>query len=50
MTGTKSDMERWEYIDNRSDDEKKSTIWKQVTAEIKIEKRILKKWWEFWKS
>lgn len=57
LTGAKNDMERWEYIDNRTPDEKKSTVWSEVKSspEISVKKSRLdcnkqKNWWGFWKK
>lgn len=58
LTGTKSELHNWEFIDNRNDEEKKSTIWVIVpnddTLEHKVridnKKQFSKKWWMFWKK
>lgn len=40
LTGIKNDLNRWEFIDNRSPDEKKSTVWFEVKSnpEISVKK------------
>lgn len=57
LTGTKNNLEYWEFIDYRNDEEKKSTVWIEVPSrsgtEVSTLKCILsgqnkKKWWKFW--
>ena len=43
FSGKNNEFNRYEYIDNRTEEEKKSTVWKDV-PEGKT-----KKWWQFWK-
>lgn len=56
LTGAKDNMNRWEYLDNRTPEEKKSSVWVKVDSksEISAKECILnikeqKKWWQFWK-
>lgn len=56
LTGTKNDMDRWEFLDYRTPDEKKSTVWfeeegKNGTSAKKsrLDMKEKKEWWKFWK-
>ncbi len=54
LSGKRSDYNRWEFIDNRTDEEKKSTVWIEVNGskEHKIRKSSFgskkSEWWKFW--
>lgn len=54
LTGTKNDLNRWQYIDNRTGDEMKSTVW--IDAKNSKGLRVMKRWtytmkrlWNFWR-
>jgi hypothetical protein len=59
FTGEKiDDLIHWKYIDNRTEDERKSSMWVEVYYDPKEDRsvskntmweKIEKKWWEFWK-
>lgn len=57
LTGTKNELDYWEFTDYRIDEEEKSTIWIEVPSKsntgVSTFKSILsgqskKKWWKFW--
>lgn len=56
LTGTKNELDYWEFADYRNDEEKKSTIWIEVPSKNStgvltfksISRNNKKKWWKFW--
>jgi hypothetical protein len=60
LTGKKNEMNYWEFIDNRNDEEKKSTVWVEisknqetgatVSKNVLWEKKENKKWWKIWEK
>ncbi len=53
LTGTKDDLNRWQYIDKRTGDEKKSTVWidEKNSQGFRVRNRrtyTKKPWWNFW--
>jgi hypothetical protein len=43
LTGTKDELNRYDFEDFRTDEEKKSEVWTTVTGSVGK-----KKWWRFW--
>lgn len=59
LTGTKNELDYWEFEDYRNDEEKKSTVWIEVpsksntgvsTFKSKLAKKRKKKLWKFWEK
>lgn len=57
LTGTKNELDYWEFRDYRDDEEKRSTVWIEVSSKnstgVSTFKSILswqnkRNWWKFW--